>query len=355
MKKIIEVRQKDPNITHVTWIINNICPNSCIYCPESTHNGSNHNYDWNNARRFVLMLLEKYPKMHLSISGGEPSSSPFLIELVNLFHDGGHTISIITNGYKSADYWREIAQYVTWIGFSYHPEFSNEQYFKNLEAAADITRCGAKVMMLSSHWDQCVKVYEKLNTSSKYVTTPTRIVEWGTRNGSDYYTDEQIKWFQTTMTDYNKMHQHSGKPYSQTEANYYLSDGTIDTTPVAALYINRGQTNFKGYECDIGLRSLFIGAFGQIKRGNCLAGGHIGTIDKPEKIIWPDKPIMCNYDLCSCGTDVNINKKSLGPEYQDTINYTELLRKKYSIKPKIDNSYNAILARLGHAVTISKK
>jgi len=329
MKKILEVKQYEPTVTHITWIINNICPNSCTYCPALTHNGSNHNYDWNNARRFVKILLHRYSKIHLSIAGGEPSMSPHLPELVKLFSEAGHTVSLVTNGYKSKEYWLELAPYITYIGFSYHPEYSTERYFENLQAAAEVTRCGAKIMMLSSHWEQCIAAYERLKESDRYWVTPTRVVEWGTYNGSDYYTDEQIKWFQTTITDHNKMLHHQGKPYALTAAKYYLNDGTIDTTPVASSYANRGQTNFRGYECYIGLRSLFIGILGQVKRGNCMAGGRLGTIDKPEEIIWPDKPIICNYDLCSCSTDIDINKRSLDSEYRDTRKYTEFLRKNY--------------------------
>ena len=60
MKRIIQVIQPDTAPLHLTWIINNICTNACSYCPENLHNGSNHNYDWENARKFFKLLFEKY-------------------------------------------------------------------------------------------------------------------------------------------------------------------------------------------------------------------------------------------------------------------------------------------------------
>ena len=289
---------------HITWIINNICPNSCIYCPEFLHTGSNHHYDWNNARKFVQLLLEKYPHMHLSIAGGEPSMSPHLLELVKTFHNEGHTVSITTNGYKSPDYWQEIAQYVGSISFSWHPEFSTEQYYDNLNATAKITYCSVKLMMLSSHWDKCIQAYERLKLSTDYTISPTRIIDWGTNNGSDSYTEEQLAWFDAGHT-----HQ-STLEYPYIPLGAYFVDENNDKSWAQGVidYINRGQTNFKGYTCEVGLKSLHIGVSGQIRRGNCQVGGLLGNINDPENINWPIDKVICPHDLCHCYSDVIINK-----------------------------------------------
>lgn len=301
--KIVEVKQHDPSPAHITWIINNICPNACSYCPEQLHTGSNHNYDWNNARKFVELLLEKYKIIHLSIAGGEPSMSPFLPELVKMFHDRRHTVSLTTNGYKSPDYWREISECITDISFSYHPEFATEQYFDNLNAASKITKCGAKVMMLASHWDKCIEVLERLKQSNLYNIAPTRILKWGQNNSSADYNQEQLQWF-TDNPPRNRLV--SKIPLF---ADFYYDNGTVEKFGDTTHAINQGLTNFKGYSCDVGLNSLFIGFSGFIKRGNCMAEGWIGDINQPDKIEWPTNPIICPYTLCSCSSDVMINKK----------------------------------------------
>jgi organic radical activating enzyme len=314
LPKIEEVKQVNEDLTHVTWIVNNICPNTCVYCPPEIHNGSNHNYDWDNARRFLDLLFERYPTMHFSIGGGEPSMSPFFPELVKKIHEAGHTITVTSNAYKSSEYWREIGPYIKQISFSYHPEFSTEQYFNNVLATADVTFVTARVMMLSSHWTKCIQAYARLLQHDSYVIEIVRVYDWGTRNGSDQYTEEQINWMDTVkprFMPYN--HQHSQKPQSNNSiaAEYYFDDGTIGHSRDQIYYTNRGQTNFKGYECDLGLRSLWIGPLGQIKRGNCMAGGIIGSINEPESIQWPTKSIICPYNICGCSSDVNINKRRI--------------------------------------------
>jgi len=312
LPKIEEVKQHNDRLTHVTWIINNICPNTCTYCPPPTHNGSNHNYDWDNARRFLDLLFKRYPDMHFSIGGGEPSMSPFFPELVKLIYDAGHTITMTSNAYKSSEYWKEIGPYINQISFSYHPEFSTEQYFTNVLSTADVTRVTARVMMLSSHWDKCVEAYERLLKHDSYSMEVVRVYEWGRNNGSDLYTPEQIEWMDTIKPRHiNPNNPHKNKRSSNTSADYYFDDGTIGHSRDQVYYVNRGQTNFKGYECDLGLRSLFVSALGDVKRGNCMAGGIIGNINEPESIQWPSKSIICPYTICGCSSDVNINKRRI--------------------------------------------
>ena len=88
-----------------------------------------------------------------------------------------------------------------------------------------------------------------------------------------------------------------------------MDDGTTFNNSYAVTAINNGQTNFLGYECELGLRSLFISSQGEIKRGNCGVGGIIGNINQPDLIQWPSEPVICPYTVCGCTSDVNINKR----------------------------------------------
>jgi organic radical activating enzyme len=320
MKKVVKVQQNDAQQTTITWLINNICKNSCSYCPSMLHSGSNHNYDWDNARRFVLMLLERYPKINLSIAGGEPTMSPFLIELVKLFYDAGHSVGITTNGAKSPEYWKEISKYLDYVCFSWHSEAPNDRFFENIRAASTVTQTTCRVMMLGSKWDECVAAYNKLIVSPYYLTSAVRIVDWGTNNNTHYYTPDQLQWFETTAKKtFNKPLAYKNKINKVYGSMFYFDDDTNVSGIDATSLINQGQTNFLGYECFIGINSLFVGIDGKIKRGNCSAGDWIGHINDPDNIAWPTGPIICPIQLCSCVADVIINKQSLDPAYHNII------------------------------------
>ena len=57
---VVKIQRRTPGVMAVTWVINNICTNACLYCPPNLHKGKNHHYDWENAKRFWQILLEKY-------------------------------------------------------------------------------------------------------------------------------------------------------------------------------------------------------------------------------------------------------------------------------------------------------
>ena len=63
--EMIEIKQAKPAF-YLTWVINNICTNKCSYCPPSLHNGKNHHYDWNQAKKFINNLFAKQVLYQLS-------------------------------------------------------------------------------------------------------------------------------------------------------------------------------------------------------------------------------------------------------------------------------------------------
>jgi len=307
--KIINVIPQDPGTMHITWTVNNICQNSCSYCPPHSHTGTNHGYDWNNGRDFVKLLLDRFPKMHITISGGEPSMSPFFPEMVELFYNAGHTISLTTNGARSPDYWRDIAKYINWIGFSYHSEFPTIKFVENLHAAAELTRVGARIMMLPSHWDQCVDTYTQLSSETNFVTIPVKLWNLGGRI-SVQYSAEQIEWLETNKPLFKEL-AHVGHIKQPLIGAKYLFDNAHMSHEQASHHINLGDAKFIGFDCDIGLTSLQVDANGMIYRANCHLGDSLGHIDSPNQIEWPTTSIICSREMCTCTSDVNIGKRAL--------------------------------------------
>jgi len=125
-KKIIKVIQKDDSLMQLTWVINNICNNRCSYCVPALNSGIGHHYSWENADKFLDKLFEKYPKVHCSISGGEPSLSPFFPDLVKKFNYSGNTVGTTSNAFQPVEYWKDVSKYLYYICFHITQNFQSK-------------------------------------------------------------------------------------------------------------------------------------------------------------------------------------------------------------------------------------
>lgn len=309
--KIIKVKQVMPELMNLTWMINNICPNKCSYCPSSLHDGQNHHYDWENAKKFFKVLFEKYPVIHCSVSGGEPSVSPFFKEIVDIFHAAGNTIGATSNAAKPLHYWKEISPKLQYICFSYHPEFPDKNFIEKITETGKLTYVTARIMMHPNHWDHCIDMYNKILEIKHIFVEPVRIFDWN--GGSDptasQYTDEQLIWFQNVVRDENRDTGHLVGKHKQIDMHslFYFDNGNV-VKPNTVDLINSGLTNFNGYECEVGLKELFIDQHGNVFLGNCMINGSIGNINDPDSVKWPTTPTICTKNLCHCTSSVNINK-----------------------------------------------
>ena len=311
MKKIIRIQQRLTAPLNLTWIINNICPNKCTYCPPALHDGTNHNYDWDNARRFFIDLFKRYPKIHCSVAGGEPSVSPFLREIVEIFKDNNSTIGITSNAAKPVAYWADISKYLNYISFSWHGQYIDDNFYEKVMAAAVNTAVTVRIMIHPSDFERGIEEYNKFKDIDLIYCEPVRILNWNSSavDPSNYtYSAEQLSWFEQNIPKHKYLHHRPHLEWPDMTADVILDDGTVDKNPNIVGYINSGMTNFNGYQCEAGLKGLFIDWRGKIYLGNCQIGGAIGTIDDPERVKWPTGPVLCNKNLCHCSSDVVLNK-----------------------------------------------
>jgi hypothetical protein len=150
----------------------------------------------------------------------------------------------------------------------------------------------------------------KLSKIDKFTIEPVRIQnKRGMDTSAHVYTVPQQIWFEQNRPDNtNKMTHLSIKNVPGLGATYYFADNTQAGNSNTTDLVNSGLTNFNGYTCEIGLKSLYIDYNGKVFAGNCCVGGPLGSINDPDDIAWPTTPIKCNVNLCHCDTDVIINK-----------------------------------------------
>ena len=326
--KLLEVKTKNPNVLNLTWILNNICTNACSYCEPVLYAGKNHHYDWHHAEKFIQEISKRYNKINLSLSGGEPTLSPFLLDLCKQVNGDIH---ITTNGASSVRKYEELSKYVCSWSFSWHPEFQQEGWIDKVSRIAELSSVTVRVMAPAN---KMTDVNNFLNLiKSKEHNFQYEIVKIQPRGNIDLNTMKYSKDDEQQLVSWNGYKSVYPKKEFLRIKKYTLPNLSVnqigrdaeyifDITDVSVLrdtfqksYINsndvikHGFTNYQGWSCNIGLESMFVQFDGTIKRGNCLVGGTIGSIQNFEDIQWPARPIICTSNRCDCNTDIRITKK----------------------------------------------
>jgi organic radical activating enzyme len=311
-KKLIQVRTHLNSMT-VTWVMNNICTNHCDYCPPVLHKGSNHNYSWDRAKEFMERILNRYLRVNLSLSGGEPTLSPFLPELVKMFNDRKQAIGITTNGARTVRYYEELAPMLSFLTFSYHPSYPEEQLIEKIRACSPHTIVLTRIMMDSRHWDRAVAMYNECLNNLEHTAVEAVIIlsDISDRHVGNEYTPEQLQWIKDhehtvyrSNTDYQK--NTKWKKFDSISSFWY-NDGSIKTDDPNEL-VNRGENDFRGWACNIGIESLCIHYNGWVGKATCGVGQNMFHIDDHAAHPLPERAEICTQAVCACGTDIRISK-----------------------------------------------
>lgn len=331
-KKIIQIKKRE-NALQLTWILNNICTNHCDYCVPTLHMGTNHHYEWDHARAFIERLFDRYPSIHCTISGGEPTLSPFFPEMVKMFFDRGHTVGITTNGSRSLRYFEEIAPMLSYICFSYHPSYHDDGFYEKALMASQHCNVTVRVMMDSRHWQRSVDMYNMCINSKTLNTEPVKILaEVSTRTGvGEEYTPEQLDWINNNfLVTVPFSIKNPNWKRANIGAEFYYDDGTFERDGDSVKLVTTGQTDFRGWACNIGLESLFVHWDGRVKKGNCMQGGLLFHVNEHEQHPLPTRAEICYQNLCSCGTDVLISKVPVYDKNDDIVQKNSVYRQVFN-------------------------
>lgn len=307
--KLIEIKKISKAFV-LTWIINNICTNHCDYCPSDLHEGKNHHYDWSHAERFSRFIIEKHKNVRLTIGGGEPTLSPWFKDLVQLFYENGCATGVTTNGARTVRYYQDIAKYMSHVVFSHHPSYTDDELLTKALSISNICKTYMAVMFDSRYFDQALEFYQKISDhkliSAKAVRIHARNKD---KTQGHTYTPDQLSILENLQPIIAK---HIPKvKFSDDYRGFGIYENGVGEEIFSQRIINSHKTNFIGWECDIGLESLFVEYNGVIRRGNCITSQIIGQIQNFENINWPTQPMICRQNFCDCNTDVYISKRKL--------------------------------------------
>jgi organic radical activating enzyme len=338
----INIKEISPvkDVKYVTWVLNNVCPYSCIYCPEIVHNGKIKSYfDWKAYEEFLDYLFNCWQDSTIifAITGGEPTVHPYFEKIVDMISNNGHVFGLTTNLSRSFNFWKVICNKLEYISTSFHPTYVNTdkkqfEFIDKLNLVSKTSSTEVRVMMYPDLWKECISFIEKLkdNFIGEYVIPVTILEDFGVNEKyvDINYTNEQLEWINNF--NYSNPERPDGleiiKDHMKHQS-YFKSEHNVQFLPKNVQQIaNDKVTNFKGWSCNIGIDSLYVDFDGGIKGGNCLEGGYIGDIIS--KINWPAEPLICESTYCHCVTDIKIKKKAT--ENSDMISVSSKLFMDYT-------------------------
>ena len=332
--------KKDPKIVTVIWFIGKRCNYDCSYCASFLHDNYSPHIDKNKAFNFIDQL-EKYTidqgkKFKMSITGGEPFAHPDFFEILNHIKkkETLTQLSVVTNGSLPLKTYIKSSNYLTNITISLHLEQSDSITDDTVNKILELNSINSwflnvNLMALPGKLDKIKNIIELFKT--KDVKCVLRKIDPPFENKEDFIKKSDIQRISvaektfvenkllkkvqvTENLDLRHKEYYSKEEliflstYENTEQwqniKLYSKNEIIETN--TDIIKAKNLNSWKGWQCYIGIDSLHVQHNGMVFRGNCMQGGVIGQLG--EIINWPNKPLSCPIDRCTCNADMVIRK-----------------------------------------------
>ena len=329
--------RKDPKIISITWFIGKRCNYDCSYCPSYFHDNFSPHIDLENARKFIDELdfyaSQKGKKWKMVITGGEPFVNPSFLAIIKHMKSKKNCIKlvVVTNGSMNLEIYHESISYIDNLTISLHLEKENtiqNTINKILELNKTRVFLNVNLMALPKKFDlvrDAIEVFQKNNVNfvlrkieppSQYENKISKGDEEAIRKEATNYDENKLKRKQDLVKNREHLFQ---TYYAQDELDFLNEFSNKKQWNNIKLHgddyavecntddlIRHNSNNWQGWQCFIGIDSLYVQHNGKIYRGNCMQGGQIGEIGK--KIDWPVHPISCPIKSCLCNNDMVIRK-----------------------------------------------
>ena len=327
---------EDRDILRIDLMLGNRCNYSCSYCHPWNHSGD---LDWIDVDKFLnvveaIKLNFKHKKQfNYTLSGGEPTMMPRLLELVHGIKNAhAHCeIEILTNGARTERYWHQMSTVVDRVGCSVHVGLADpQQIVKNMKILAENNIFVLmSIMMDVNKWQECVTVANWLreNASTHVLLASPLEVVLGSQH-LQAYQDEQLEW----MVQFNNDTTGRLPSMPVNTGRFGLHNSTNNTwlefPNISAMKAEKFH-NFKDWYCWINRENIKIDPLGNISSGStCDLGRKIGNFYNTDPLImeWSLDCVKCTYDYCPCGSDIQTRKyKSLEQSEHDWLNTVSLI------------------------------
>jgi sulfatase maturation enzyme AslB (radical SAM superfamily) len=321
--EIIEVKQNWPNgYFRIDFTIGNICNYKCWYCFPGSNEGNYKWPDYDLTVKNLSHLLDYYikntnkKKFEINILGGEVTHWKKVIPFVEHFKNNYNCVfSLITNGSKKIDWWKENGKYFDRVTLSHHQEWCNPQHLRDVADLLYESNVLVNITMIMDPklWDGCLESIEYYKKSRK---------QWSIRmhealQDEVAYTEDQLKLISKLRARsanlfyffrINKMYRSSVTVTDIDKKKHKISDNYI---------LHNRLNSFYDWECNLGVDWVSIRTNGDIfgtcqnKLYNSNISYNLYDEDFVEKFQPTIVPTICEQKGCWCGAEINMSKKKI--------------------------------------------
>lgn len=325
--KIVTTQPK--NLLEIRWAVSNFCNFTCDYCYPDANGGSHKGpRDLTIALKNFNHLFREYKKklgierFNFIITGGEPTLWPPFGEFIKAMREKHNVFfTIMSNGSRTLRWWEEYGHYIDDAVLSFHSKDGDVAHHTNVlnTLAKHERRITNLVLMDPMHWDRCVDAVEyfKSNMHKDVFLQVKPLVDHAqlriTYNDEQIkYLEEQSKWIPTPLWFRKNLNSLVNGEMRVFNSVATLDDGTTLRARTSTL-VNKGYTYFKGWNCNVGLETVFIDWNGSIM-GACsqkLFGldDYLNILDDNFTNVSIDfKPVICDQIRCVCQPDTHVTK-----------------------------------------------
>ena len=299
----------------VNWCFFSVCNFACSYCPTSLHDGKIRGLPIETVKAFCNQVMNNKPekKVFFEFTGGEMTYYKSFIELFEFLKDKGADTGLISNGSRDLDFWNKHKHLIDHICLSFHPEQGDlPHFFEVVKLLNYETTVHVNLMMLPANFEELHEFAKRLSSEVDGVSISMQALFQNMDGAIFPYTADQKKILDSQQLPWGqniqfRQSQSKIRRVYRGEMKKVSSDGSFAIAVTPEL-IAKGENNWKGWKCHIGLENIVVDTQGNVMRGWCGVGGVIGNVSNAN-FVFPQKPITCTSISCHCGLDIMATKE----------------------------------------------
>jgi len=285
----------------IPWYIGSVCNYRCSYCIPDFHDGKEKFPDtYKPFIKLIDKVQKKYPGTEIlaHLYGGEVTLWDKFYPLICDLNERGVGTRIVSNGSRSVEWWKKVADKISYLIVSYHMEYASEDHITEVMKLFD-GNSQISFMIPPEKFDEAVEMMPRISENSETLLIP-KFLRIKFTSELYPYTQEQLDFFNKTVYG-GKYYTGAGK-YSYGRIYRQSDDGKNELVGnVRQLYLKK-LNRWKGWKCWGGIEQLFVEYNGDICVGQCRRG-KFGNIYEDDYEL-PDEPFICDKDICNCTQDI---------------------------------------------------